>query len=232
MILLVKIMKHKNLFINILKLLLSFFIYFESGNIRKVIVLIFHIKKVTPAISIILSCVSNVILLVLLFFIYKKELIKEFKIFKNKLSDNIDIGFTYWMIGLVGMMISNILIMTIFKSGGANNEQAVQNMINIAPLLMIIDAGIIAPIIEEILFRKTFKNVIKSKLTFILIAGIFFGYLHVASATTLSQFIYIIPYSSLGISLAMMYAKTDTVFTSICMHALHNTILTLFSILI
>ena len=136
------------------------------------------------------------------------------------------------MIGLVGMMISNILIMTIFKSGGANNEQAVQNMINIAPLLMIIDAGIIAPIIEEILFRKTFKNVIKSKLTFILIAGIFFGYLHVASATTLSQFIYIIPYSSLGISLAMMYAKTDTVFTSICMHALHNTILTLFSILI
>lgn len=232
MILLVKIMKHKNLFINILKLLLSFFIYFESGNIRKVIVLIFHIKKVTPAISIILSCVSNVILLVLLFFIYKKELIKEFKIFKNKLSDNIDIGFTYWMIGLVGMMISNILIMTIFKSGGANNEQAVQNMINIAPLLMIIDAGIIAPIIEEILFRKTFKNVIKSKLTFILIAGIFFGYLHVASATTLAQFIYIIPYSSLGISLAMMYAKTDTVFTSICMHALHNTILTLFSILI
>lgn len=232
MILLVKIMKQKNLFINIIKLLLSFFIYFESGDIRKVIALILHIKKVTPAISIILSCVSNVILLVLLFLIYKKELIKEFKIFKNKLSDNIDIGFKYWMIGLVGMMISNLLIIIIFKSSGANNEQAVQNMINIAPLLMIIDAGIIAPIIEEILFRKTFKNVIKSKLTFILIAGIFFAYLHVASATTLSQFIYIIPYSSLGISFALMYTKTDTVFTSICMHALHNTILTLFSILI
>ena len=67
---------------------------------------------------------------------------------------------------------------------------------------------------------------------FILVSGIFFGYMHVAGSTSLTQWLYIIPYSSLGISFAIMYNKTNTVFTSITIHSIHNTILTILSILV
>ena len=63
------------------------------------------------------------------------------------------------------------------------------------------------------------------------VAGIVFGYLHVADASGLLQFLYIIPYSSLGVAFAVMYNKTNTVFTSISMHMFHNLALTILSII-
>lgn len=232
MMVLVIIMKYKNLFTNILKLIISFFLFFESTYIQKFFVWIFHIKNITSSLATILNFTSNLVILILLFLLFRKDLIKEFKVFKKNISNNIDIGFKYWLIGLAGMMISNILITIIFQGGGANNEQQVQKMIQAAPLFMIINAGIIAPINEEILFRKNFRNIFKNNMIFILISGIFFGYLHVSGATSLLQWAYIIPYSSLGIGFAIMYSKTNTVFTSICMHMMHNTILTFISILL
>lgn len=52
------------------------------------------------------------------------------------------------------MITSNLILLTIFKAGGANNENIVQTMIKALPWLMIIDAGLIAPFNEEIVFRK------------------------------------------------------------------------------
>lgn len=225
-------MKYKNRIKNILKLIFSFLLFFESIYIQKFIVFIFHIQKITPSISTVLNLISNVVILSILFLLYQKELKKEFQVFKKNLSNNIDTGFKYWLIGLAGMMISNILITIIFQAGGANNEQQVQKMIQTAPLFMLINAGLIAPINEELLFRKNFRNVLKNNLAFILISGIFFGYLHISSATSIEQIVYIIPYSSLGISFAIMYCKTHTIFTSISMHMIHNTILTILSILL
>ena len=128
------------------------------------------------------------------------------------------------------MVMSNFIIAFILGGGQATNEQGVQKMIDVAPIIMLITAGIIGPINEELIFRKCFKNILKNKWFFILISGIVFGYLHVSGANSLNQFLYIIPYSSLGIAFATTYYKTNTVFSSIFVHMLHNTILTLISI--
>ena len=130
------------------------------------------------------------------------------------------------------MFISNIIINIIIGNGQAENEKIVQQMITYAPYIMVINAGIIAPIIEEITFRKAFKNVFNNKWLFILSSSLIFGSLHVITKLTSPlDLLYIIPYSSLGISLAYMYYKTDTIYTSITMHIFHNTILTILSIL-
>lgn len=218
--------------ITILKFILSFFIFFESADIQRLLATILGFKKIGVAQATLLSFLSNIIILLCLFLLFRKEIIKEFKIFKKNLSDDIDIGFKYWLIGLACMMVSNILIGLLFKSSGAANEEAVQKMIHAAPMFMIINAGILAPINEELLFRKNFRNILTNNFFFIIISGLFFGYLHVSDATTLEQFLYIIPYSSLGICFAIMYSKTKTVFTSISMHAIHNTILSILSIII
>ncbi len=148
------------------------------------------------------------------------------------MGENLDIGMKYWLIGLLLMMISNITINLILKTGIADNEQAVQKMITSLPWIMLLSAGVIAPFNEEILFRKCFRDTFKNNTIFILTSGIIFGLLHVSTAEAFSQFIYILPYSFLGFSFALMYIKTKSVFISMSMHMIHNTILTLISILL
>lgn len=222
------IKKYKSMIKGIISLLL----FFLSSTIQRLFVIILGIKDITNTTAVILNFSSSFVILLCLIFLYKKELKKEWNIFKKKLADNLDIGIKYWLFGLLGMMISNLALSFIFKNNGADNEQLVQQMITALPILMVFSAGFIAPIVEEITFRKVFRDNIKKDILFILISGIFFGFLHVFPSDNLGQFLYIIPYSSLGISFAIMYQKTNTVFTSISMHMIHNTILTLLSILL
>lgn len=223
-----------NKFINIKELLkgiLIFILFCFSSLFQLIPITLFNIKRTTSN-SIILSTFSNICLLIILIIIYRRELIKEFKLFKKNLLENLDTGIKYWLIGLLVMMISNIIITYILGLNQAQNEQAVQKMINKMPIMMLITAGFIAPITEEITFRKTFKNIFLNKYLFIILSGLVFGSMHViTSYSNPLELLYIIPYGSLGMAFAAMYYKTDTIYTSISMHMLHNTILTLVSIL-
>lgn len=219
---------------NVIKLCISLFLFFYRNIFIIPIVYILGIntKKMSTLTEMILTLIANIILCIVIVLMYRKELIKEWKKFKKNLSDNIDNSIKYWLIGLMAMMISNFIINFILNGGQATNEQGVQKMIESSPIIMLITAGIIGPINEELVFRKCFKNILNNKWSFILISGIVFGYLHVLGANNLIQFLYIIPYSSLGIAFATTYYKTNTVFSPIFVHMLHNTILTLISILI
>lgn len=216
------------------KSILVFVLFYFSSYIQLIPIYAFNLNlsNLSGTNKVLLSIFSNTILLSILILLYKNELIEDFKKYKNKLGSNIDTGFKYWFFGLIGMFISNIIINVIMKNGQAENEKIVQQMISYAPILMIINAGLIAPIIEEITFRKAFKNVLKGKWLFILTSGIIFGALHVITKLTSPiDLLYIIPYSSLGIAFAYMYYKTNTIYTSTTMHIIHNSILTILSIM-
>lgn len=218
----------------ILKSIITFILFYYSSYLQLIPILILNLNldKLSGTNKVLLSMYSNIILLIILILLYKNDLKNEFKKFKENLNKNIDTGFKYWLIGLMTMFISNIIINIIIGNGQAENEKIVQQMITYAPYIMVINAGIIAPIIEEITFRKAFKNVFNNKWLFILSSSLIFGSLHVITKLTSPlDLLYIIPYSSLGISLAYMYYKTDTIYTSITMHIFHNTILTILSIL-
>lgn len=215
----------------LLKGILAFIIFFSSSFIQGMIIEILGIEKITTKWAVIVNCIASLIVTILLVLLYRKDLKEEFKIFKSNLSENIDIGIKYWLIGLAGMMVSNIILSILLSAGQAENEELVQKMIDTLPYLLLVSAGILAPINEEIVFRKVFKDNIRNKTVFALVAGIIFGYMHVAGSSDLLQFLYIIPYSSLGIAFAVCYNKTNTVFTSISMHMFHNIALTILSII-
>lgn len=229
--------KIKN-FINWKNLILGiilFLVFYFSSYFQLIPIMIFNmdLKNITGKETVMLSTFSNIILLLILFLIFRKELIKEWKIFRQKFLENIDIGVKYWLIGLGIMMVSNIFINIIINLGRAANEQAVQEMISYLPWLMLINAGLIAPFTEEIIFRKCFKKAFPNKWLFIILSALVFGSLHViTSMTSAIELLYIIPYGALGAAFAYMYQKTDTVFTSITMHMFHNTSLILLSILV
>jgi membrane protease YdiL (CAAX protease family) len=97
---------------------------------------------------------------------------------------------------------------------------------------MMVEAGFLAPFTEEIVFRKTLKDAIgKYKWLFMVLSFLLFGGAHViGNATSWVDYLYIIPYGSLGAAFALSYYKTDTIFTPMSMHIVHNLILTIISI--
>ena len=216
----------------IIRSILVYFIFFNSIYIQYALIRImkYNIKEITKSQTIYISVYSSIIVSFILLIIYRKDLIEEFKKFKKDLLKNIDTGLICWLTGIIIMIIINFILITVFKSNGANNENAVQELIKISPWIMGIDICLIAPFNEELVFRKAIKDIIKNKYLFVFLSFLIFGGAHVvSSAKTLVDCLYIIPYGVLGAVFAIAYYKTDTVYTSMTFHIIHNTMAFLIS---
>lgn len=219
----------------IIKLIFIFMLFYYVNYSVYIVMKLLNITKadLNGSALVILNAFTDLILMFILFLIYRKDLIKDFDKFRANPIDNLDSGIKYWFVGLIGMIVSNVIINLVFSTGGPGNEKTVQSMISNLPWLMLIDAGIIGPFIEEIVFRKTFKDATKNKWLFIILSSLIFGGLHVTSNIVhWYDALYILPYSCLGLSFALSYNETDTIFTSMFMHMIHNTVLILSSILL
>lgn len=214
-------------FINILKIFLIIFsLYIVPSLIFQGVSFFIKSENYT-------NLISNFIFLGLLIFIYKKSIIEEFKIFRKDFWKCAKTGYKYWLIGLIGMIISNLIInVIIFKGNISNNEELVRNVIIKAPVFSFISAVVIGPLIEEIIFRKSFRNAFKNVVVFVITSGFFFGLLHATTAIeTPLSLLYILPYGILGSCFAIAYSKTKTIFTPILAHATHNLIMVLLVLL-
>lgn len=167
----------------------------------------------------------------ILFLIYKDKIINDFKKYIKKFGVNFEQSFKYYFIGLLIMMASNLIIALFFSDATAGNEDAVREMIDNVPLYMIFSVSLYAPFVEELIFRHSIKDMVmchgKNKFTkwiYIFTSGFIFALLHIlGQATGYLDYLYLIPYMSLGIAFSMLYEKTDNIFSTISMHALHNT---------
>lgn len=219
----------------ILQLILIFILFYFNTIFQyiPIILLKIDIKTMSNACQILLNLFSNLCILTILFAIYRKDLKEYFKKFIKNLYSNLDTAIKYYLLGLLGMIITNLFINVVLKGGGSNNEKIVQDMISNMPYLMIIVAGIIAPIIEEIVFRKTYLDAFKNKYLYFFLSSFIFGMMHVVSTdiNTLIDVLYFIPYTCLGLSFAVMDYKEENIFPSICMHIFHNTLLIILSII-
>lgn len=227
-------MLKKNSFKYIIRGLIVFLLFHYSVYLQLIPIKLLNIDvhHVSNKMIVLLSAFSSMGIAFILFFIYHKDLKKEFKKFMKDPLGNMDVGMKYWIIGLIIMMASNLFLSQVLKSGGANNENTVQEMLKSLPWLMVIIAGFFAPFSEEIVFRKTLKDVFKNKWLFAFLSFLLFGGAHVIdSAKTIVDYLYIIPYGALGGAFALAYHETDTIFTSMTMHMIHNLILAIMSVL-
>lgn len=166
---------------------------------------------------------SNLILITIFILIYRKTIINDFKKFTKKPFNLLETSFKYWFIGFIIMVASNLIITYVLNKGIAGNEQEVRNYIDSFPIFMIFNTVIYAPITEELTFRKSFKDITNNKWIYVLTSGLIFGILHISSyITNWTDLIYLIPYGSLGISFALLYHKTNNIYSTISMHAMHN----------
>ena len=219
---------------NVIKLVFLFILFYFSRLFEYIPAYIFNIdiKNISSTTNILLSIFSNLCLLIILLVIYRKDLLNYSKKLKKTFMKSMDKSLLYYLFFIFGMVILNLLLGIIIKTSGPNNEKLVQEMITASPYLMIINAGFIAPIIEELVFRKSFMDTFKNKWLFVIISGFVFGFVHVINtSTTPLEYLYFLPYMSLGVSFALMDYEEKNVLPSIIFHMAHYTILILISII-
>ncbi|MBR3660977.1 MAG: CPBP family intramembrane metalloprotease [Bacilli bacterium] len=221
----------KNLGIFII--LFFIFLYKDIFYLIPLKVLNINFDTLSYNMQIFLSICSSLILVIIFIIIYYKYLKEKFIEYKKNISNFLDLGLKYYLVGLFGMFIFNILIMLFSPVKEANNEVLVQEMLKKAPILSFISASILAPFLEEMLFRKSFGDIFKNKKIMVIASGLFFGFLHVIfSIKTPWDLLYIIPYGMLGGGFAYTLYKKDNIFIPITFHFLHNSILIILSILL
>lgn len=185
-----------------------------------------NIDSLPQTIKVLFSFIFDIAFLILLMYIYKKELNLELKKFFNKKNcfKNIKTSLFYWSLGLAIMITFNLIISSITSSLAAN-ETAVREMIDKVPIYMAFQVMIYAPISEEIIFRKSIDRIFKNKYLYVLVSGLIFGGLHVIySITSPIDLLYLLPYCSLGFTFALLYKDTNNIFSTITAHSIHNTL--------
>ncbi len=190
-----------------------------------------NINDLSQTTKVIYNFFCDIIFMIIVFFVFKDDMVRDLKSYLKGFIKNFEVSVKYYFIGLIIMIVSNLMIALCFKGASANNEEAVRNLINLYPLYMIFSVAIYAPFIEETIFRKCIKNFILSfgnnkitKYIYISLSGLIFALMHIVGmANSVLDYLYVIPYLSLGASFAALYYKTDNIFSSIVMHSMHNT---------
>jgi len=193
---------------------------------------------------ILVNLLSYLISFIILLFIYWKDLKREFILYFSHFKENVKISLSTWFKALLFMFLANYTII-IFTGGIAPNESANRSIIETFPIFSCFTMIILGPFMEEMLFRKSFKDVFKSKTAFLIFTSFLFGFAHILASFDFSSFqnfcnafvtnwkelLFIIPYGGIGYFFAKEYYETDTIFTSYMSHMFHNTFAVLISIL-
>ena len=177
--------------------------------------------------------VTELIYLLILFWVYRKRFIEDFKDFKSNFKPYTRKYMEYWALSFALMLISNFIIVSLFPNSVATNQEIVNSNIMIAPIYMIIASVIFAPFLEETIFRLGFREIFKNDTLFIIMSGLVFGGLHVISSyTNLINLIYIIPYSIPGFIFAYTLVRSKNIFVPIGLHFFHNAIMMIVQIVL
>lgn len=169
----------------------------------------------------------DIIYMIFVIFIFRKDLKEDLKDFKKNGFDLIFKFLPIYILGLILMGVSNTILINITGMELSTNEENVRTLIKYYPIYMAFSSVIYAPIVEELIFRKSIKNIVDNKFAFILTSGIIFGLVHVISSgnESFNEFLMGIPYIIMGIDFAYIYSKSKNIFTTISIHSLHNLVL-------
>ena len=215
---------------NTLKGFLGLSIYFIAAmtNLSSIILDIFNInyQNWTDTAIYTYLIIYQFMVVGIIIALFGKTYKKHFIDFKNNFKNYISNYIKYWFMTLGLMMLSNILIQMI-TSGIAPNEQAVRDTLQMEPLYTFIASVIIAPFLEESVFRLSIRKIVpNNKWLYIIISGISFGLLHViGNISVWSDWLYLVPYSIPGLIFAYTLVKSDNIFVPISLHTIHNGVL-------
>ena len=214
----------------IFKGILAIFLYFFLSSFPQLFIKIlginfYNLNNIFRQIYLILY---ELFITILILYIYKKDIIPNFKNFKSNIKEYINKYIKYWFIMLGLMILSNFIITLFTTTKVSNNQSDIIKLLGEYPIYTFFATVLFAPILEELIFRLSIKKIFNNDTLFIIISGLLFGSLHViGNFNSLIDLLFIIPYSIPGFIFAYLYSKSKNICVPIGLHFLHNSIMIL-----
>jgi len=209
---------------NFIKGLSAVAIYFTVSIFQSLPFTLMHINinNLPNIIKILYTLSIEILIIFSIYLIFKKEIHTAIKDLKKNHLTYFKKYFKYYIIGLIVMMACNILIQSM-GGGISENESTIRDEFKLFPIYVYISAVLLAPILEEFVFRLSFKAIFKNNYIYIIASGVIFGLLHLLGMKIDNLFpLYLLSYCSSGISFAYMMAKSNNIFVSTGFHFMHN----------
>lgn len=130
----------------------------------------------------------------------------------------------------LSMIILNPLMSWLTQSSDSQNQQLIIDSMRQDPIYVILSAVIMAPIVEEVVFRGVLYRKIRNAnryVSAIIISSVTFGLMHVLQSILEMNFIdlpFIIVYIVLGLFFVKIYEETGKLSNAIWLHLLNNVI--------
>ncbi len=173
----------------------------------------------------ILLLLGQTFLALVLIYIFKERLWEDLLDLLENHESYFKKYFKYWFYILIGMALSNLLIIP-FSDGIAQNQENVLGLLRDMPVYMYFSAVFFAPLTEELVFRQGFRQVILNDKLFILLSGLSFGVVHIISSNDIiSQLPFLPAYTIPGLIFAYLLVKSKNIFVPMGIHFVHNGVL-------
>ncbi|PHA57811.1 CPBP family intramembrane metalloprotease [Bacillus wiedmannii] len=166
------------------------------------------------------------LILIFTFLIYKKELMEDSKL-SIKFSKA---SFGWILVGIVAVFLAQTIGSILDKSIFHLTTQSVNTSSNVESVaispLALLSIVILAPLVEELVFRYAVINILSRKLNkiwCILVSSLFFSIMHF-------DFPFIFGYFLIALVLAVVYVRTNRLLVSFVVHASMNLIVVILQI--
>ena len=161
--------------------------------------------------------------------IFMTPFLKENFVMKKKANMLSTVGIGYFANTIMNYVVT--IILALFTTQLTNpNSEAVYDAVSLNAYNMFAVAAIMAPIVEEVLFRGVIFGTIrqKSRILAYVVSILLFSVYHLWTSVALngdwSVLIYMIQYVPAGLTLAWSYEKTGSIWTSIFLHMTINAV--------
>ncbi|MDA2549627.1 CPBP family intramembrane metalloprotease [Bacillus cereus] len=166
------------------------------------------------------------LILIFVFLIYKKEAMND-----SKLSIKFSrVSFGWILVGIVAVFFAQTIGSILDKSIFHLTTQSVNTSSNIDSVaispLALLSIVILAPLVEELVFRYAAINILRrkfNKIGCILVSSLFFSIMHF-------DFPFVFGYFLIGLVLAALYVRTNRLLVSFVVHATMNLIIVILQI--
>ena len=164
--------------------------------------------------------IAFTIMFIIFMIMYFERVKNDFKRLTKK-----DIGFVFLM--FIAVLVANFgisIVLELLNITNANQDGVI-TMIEDYLVFTSIYVVLIAPFIEELIFRKALDTMINNQKAFILVSGLLFGAMH---SLNLSMIVYVV----IGVLFALTYLKTNrNLIAATMVHMLMNAVAIIFVIL-
>jgi len=209
--------KEKNVLINILVICLYFVWPYFFGSISKML-------NLSEIVYLYISSIFNFAFLFIIIYIYRKKLNECYFNLSKNFKINIVKSVKIFCVGLVTYILFNALF-KIIDIPILSNQDSMLNMFKKIPVMFILSTLFYYPVIEELIFKMSFKSFFNSKWSFIIVTGLFNAFFQIAfSMTNVTDLLYILSYSVFFGSLSYAYYETDNILYPILLRVCYNLI--------